>query len=130
VVSGRLFFWRARILTEHATFETALTWPEAQQRIQALLKRGLQRDGDFEKRWPALLGTLRDLVTVWQSGGQRSRNHAVACRSRGRRTFGPYNLLGKTFHLLQLWTELQQQQIGSGLLEFRDPLRYPLWRSY
>jgi len=23
-----------------------------------VLKRGLQRDGDFEKRWPAVLGTL------------------------------------------------------------------------
>jgi enoyl-CoA hydratase/carnithine racemase len=39
-------------------FQTALTWPETQQRIQALLKRGLQREGDFENRWPALLGTL------------------------------------------------------------------------
>jgi enoyl-CoA hydratase/carnithine racemase len=38
--------------------QTALTWPETQQRIQALLKRGLQREGDFENRWPALLGTL------------------------------------------------------------------------
>ena len=37
-------------------FQTALTWP--QQRIQALLERGLQREGDFENRWPALLGTL------------------------------------------------------------------------
>src|SRR6267154_4584024 len=40
------------------SFQTALTWPEAQQRIQALLRRGLQRDDVFEKRWPALLGTL------------------------------------------------------------------------
>jgi hypothetical protein len=39
-------------------FQTALTWPEAQQRIQALLQRGLQREGDFENRWPALFGTL------------------------------------------------------------------------
>ena len=31
---------------------------EAQQRVQTLLERGLQRDGDFENRWPALLGTL------------------------------------------------------------------------
>jgi len=31
-----------------------------QQRIQALLKRGLQREDDFEHRWPALLGTLLD----------------------------------------------------------------------
>ena len=45
--------WRAI-----TSFGTALTWPETQQRIKALLKRGLQRDGDFENRWPVLLGTL------------------------------------------------------------------------
>jgi enoyl-CoA hydratase/carnithine racemase len=39
-------------------FQTALTWPETQQRIQVLLKRGLQRESDFEQQWPALLGTL------------------------------------------------------------------------
>jgi enoyl-CoA hydratase/carnithine racemase len=39
-------------------FQTAQTWPETQQRIQALLERGLQREGDFENRWPALLDTL------------------------------------------------------------------------
>src|SRR6202171_1439276 len=42
------------------SFATALTWPEAQQRIQALLKRGLQRESEFEKAWPAVLGTLLD----------------------------------------------------------------------
>jgi enoyl-CoA hydratase/carnithine racemase len=47
-----------RLLDALSAFQTALTWPEAQQRIQALLKGGLQREGDFEKRWPALLGTL------------------------------------------------------------------------
>jgi len=47
-----------RLLDAITSFETSLTWPEAQQRIQAVLKRGLQRDGDFEKRWPAVLGTL------------------------------------------------------------------------
>src|SRR5881409_4061194 len=47
-----------RLLDAFTSFGTALTWPEAQQRIQALLKGGLQREGDFEKRWPALLGTL------------------------------------------------------------------------
>src|ERR1700726_3420449 len=46
------------LLNAITSFETALTWPEAQQRIRALLKRGLQRDSDFEKRWAALLGTL------------------------------------------------------------------------
>jgi hypothetical protein len=35
-----------------------MTWPETQQRIQAALERGLQRDGDFENRWPEVLGTL------------------------------------------------------------------------
>jgi enoyl-CoA hydratase/carnithine racemase len=42
------------------SFTTALTWPETQQRIQALLKRGLQREGEFENHWPALLDTLLD----------------------------------------------------------------------
>jgi len=50
-----------RLLDALNSFTTALTWPESQQRIQALLKLGLQRDGDFEKRWPALLGTLLEL---------------------------------------------------------------------
>src|SRR6201993_8994 len=40
------------------SFLTALTWPETQQRIQALLRRGLQQDSDFEKRWPEVLGSL------------------------------------------------------------------------
>ena len=47
-----------RLLDALNSFQTALTWSEAQQRIQALLERGLQRDGDFEKQWPATLGTL------------------------------------------------------------------------
>src|SRR6266850_597373 len=50
-----------RLLDALNSFQNALTWPETQQRIQALLKLGLQRDGDFEKRWPALLGTLLEL---------------------------------------------------------------------
>ena len=40
------------------SFETALTWPQAQRRFQALFKLGLQQDADFEKRWPAVLDTL------------------------------------------------------------------------
>ena len=40
------------------SFQTALTWTEAHERIEALLKRGLQQDGDFERRWPAVLETL------------------------------------------------------------------------
>ena len=38
--------------------QITLTWPKAQQRIQALLKCGLQRESEFEKAWPAALGTL------------------------------------------------------------------------
>src|SRR6202023_1093668 len=41
-----------RLLDALHSFQTALTWTETQQRIQALLKRGLQSDGDFERRWP------------------------------------------------------------------------------
>jgi enoyl-CoA hydratase/carnithine racemase len=40
------------------SFLTALTWPEALQRIQTLLKQGLQQDPDFEKRWPEVLGSF------------------------------------------------------------------------
>jgi enoyl-CoA hydratase/carnithine racemase len=47
-----------RLLDALNSFQTSLTWSEAQQRIQALLERGLQRDSDFEKRWPAMLDTL------------------------------------------------------------------------
>src|SRR5947199_2866205 len=47
-----------RLLAAITSFETALTWPETLQRIKGLLERGLQRDGDFENRWPAVLGTL------------------------------------------------------------------------
>ena len=47
-----------RILDALNSFQTALMWTETQQRIDALLKRGLQRDSDFERRWPAVLSTL------------------------------------------------------------------------
>ena len=47
-----------RLLDGLNSFLTALTWPETQQRIQALLKRGLQQDPEFEKTWPEILGTL------------------------------------------------------------------------
>ena len=47
-----------RLLDALNSFQTSLTWSEAQQRIQALLERGLQQDSDFEKQWPAMLGTL------------------------------------------------------------------------
>ncbi len=47
-----------RLLDAITSFETALTWPEAQERIQNVLQRGLQRDSDFETRWPEVLGSL------------------------------------------------------------------------
>src|SRR5260370_36413986 len=47
-----------RLLDALNSFHTALTWPETQQRVQALLKRGLQRESNFEKQWPEVLGTL------------------------------------------------------------------------
>jgi len=59
-----------RILDALTSFGTALTWPEAQRRVQALLKRGLQESGDFEKRWPEVLGTLSDRDEV--GGGKRA----------------------------------------------------------
>src|SRR5438132_6313995 len=47
-----------RLLAALTSFGTALTWPATPQRIQNVLQRGLQRDSDFENRWPAVLGTL------------------------------------------------------------------------
>jgi enoyl-CoA hydratase/carnithine racemase len=51
-----------RLLDAVNSFQSALAWSEAQQRVGALLKRGLQRDTDFEKTWPEVLGTLRDNI--------------------------------------------------------------------
>jgi enoyl-CoA hydratase/carnithine racemase len=42
------------------SFLPALTRPETRKRVQALFKRGLQENADFEKRWPEILGTLLD----------------------------------------------------------------------
>ena len=47
-----------RLLDALNSFQTALTWPETQQRVQALSKQGLQREGEFENRWPAVLDML------------------------------------------------------------------------
>ena len=49
-----------RLLDALNSFQTALTWPETQQRVKALFKHGLQQDVDFERGWPAVLGTLLD----------------------------------------------------------------------
>jgi enoyl-CoA hydratase/carnithine racemase len=49
-----------RLLEALNSFQTALSWTEAQQRVGALIKRGLQKDVDFEKEWPTVLGTLLD----------------------------------------------------------------------
>src|SRR5258708_14346 len=50
----------APLLDALTSFQTEWTGPDAQQRIQALLERGLQRDFDCEKRWPGVLGTPPD----------------------------------------------------------------------
>ena len=47
-----------RLLDAITSFGTALTWPETQRRVQAVLKLGLQQDADYEKRWTDELGTL------------------------------------------------------------------------
>src|SRR5438270_6838369 len=47
-----------RLLDAFASFGTALGWPEAQNRINTVLGRGLQRDAGFEKNWPEILGSL------------------------------------------------------------------------
>ena len=47
-----------RLLDAFTSFGAALTWPEAQHRIQAVVDRGLQRDANFEKSWPEVLGNL------------------------------------------------------------------------
>src|ERR1700681_74008 len=41
------------LLSALNSFQTALTWPEALQRVKALLKQGLQQDRNFERQWPA-----------------------------------------------------------------------------
>ena len=49
-----------RLLDALTSFTTALTWPEAQQRFQALIKRGLNQPGEVENRFGELLATLMD----------------------------------------------------------------------
>jgi enoyl-CoA hydratase/carnithine racemase len=46
------------LLSALNSFQTALTWPEALQRVEALLKQGLQLNRNFERQWPAMLGSL------------------------------------------------------------------------
>ena len=47
-----------RFLDAFNSFGTALSWPETQTKVGQLLKRGLQTDTEFEKRWPEVLDTL------------------------------------------------------------------------
>ena len=47
-----------RLLDAMSSFGAALAWPEVQRRVDAVLERGLQRDSDFEKTWPDILGDL------------------------------------------------------------------------
>ena len=46
------------LLSALNSFQIALTWPETLQRIEALLKQGLQQDRNFERQWPAMLDSL------------------------------------------------------------------------
>ena len=52
-----------QLLDAFTSFGAALTWPEAQHRIRAVLERGLQRDASFEKNWPDILGDLGEAGT-------------------------------------------------------------------
>jgi enoyl-CoA hydratase/carnithine racemase len=47
-----------RLLEALNSFQAALAWTGTQQRIEALLKRGLQQDSGFERCWPEVLDTL------------------------------------------------------------------------
>src|ERR1700751_1766157 len=47
-----------RLLDGLRAFPAAFGWIEAQQRVGALLKLGLQRDPEFERTWPEVLGRL------------------------------------------------------------------------
>jgi enoyl-CoA hydratase/carnithine racemase len=49
-----------RLLDALNSFQRTLTWPESQKRIKTLLERGLQQNEDFERGWPAVLGTILD----------------------------------------------------------------------
>jgi enoyl-CoA hydratase/carnithine racemase len=69
-----------RLLDAFTSFGTALTWPEAQQRIQALLDRGLQREVDFEPGGPRRsIHCLRHSHHV----AMRSLANVVEIRRRG-----------------------------------------------
>ena len=46
------------LLSALNSFQIALTWPETLQRVEALLKQGLQQDKNFEREWPAMLDSL------------------------------------------------------------------------
>jgi len=47
-----------RFLDAFNSFGSALSWPETQTKVGELLKRGLQTNTEFEKRWPEVLDTL------------------------------------------------------------------------
>ncbi|MER7840239.1 enoyl-CoA hydratase/isomerase family protein [Streptomyces sp. NPDC096040] len=49
-----------RLLDGRNAFAPALAWPETQQRVAALFKRGMQQEGDLENRFGAHLAHLLD----------------------------------------------------------------------
>ncbi len=46
------------LLNALSSFQTALSWPETLQRVEALLRQGLQQDRNFERQWPAMRDSL------------------------------------------------------------------------
>jgi enoyl-CoA hydratase/carnithine racemase len=46
------------LLSALNSFQIALTWPETLQRVEALLRQGLQRERNFERQWPTMLDSL------------------------------------------------------------------------
>jgi enoyl-CoA hydratase/carnithine racemase len=48
------------LLSALNSFQTALAWPETLKRVEALLKRGLQQERNFERQWPAMLDSVAD----------------------------------------------------------------------
>ncbi|MFD7757870.1 enoyl-CoA hydratase/isomerase family protein [Streptomyces sp. NPDC056661] len=49
-----------RLLDGRNAFLATLAWPETQQRVAALFKRGMQQEGDLENRFGAHVADLRD----------------------------------------------------------------------
>ena len=68
------------------SFATALTWPEAQQRFQALFNRGLNKPGGIENRFGELLGALQCRIQPFHRhrvGARQDQGLGAAARVQG-----------------------------------------------